>query len=82
VIDFVTGASVTGAMDVEWIHGAPGEPAIQVHRYDDHTVILRQGKSVHWEAPFLFLWYRGTWTRCGRSSGSVTTGRTRPSGSI
>jgi hydroxyacylglutathione hydrolase len=55
VIDFMTGAPVTGSMDVEWIHGAPGEPAIQVHYYDEHTVILRQGRSVHWEAPFLFL---------------------------
>ena len=53
--DFVSGAPVPGSLDVRWIHGAPGEPAIQVHRYDEHTVILRQGKSVHWEAPFLFL---------------------------
>jgi len=53
--DFVSGTPVPGSLDVRWIHGAPGEPAIQVHRYDEHTVILRQGKSVHWEAPFLFL---------------------------
>ena len=53
--NFVSGAPVPGSLDVRWIHGAPGEPAIQVHRYDEHTVILRQGKSVHWEAPFLFL---------------------------
>jgi hydroxyacylglutathione hydrolase len=54
VIDF-TGGPVGGDLDVAWIHGAPGEPAIQVHRYDGHTAVLRQGKAVHWEAPFLFL---------------------------
>ena len=42
-------------MTPTWIHGAPGEPAIQTHWYDERTVILRQGKSVHYEAPFLFL---------------------------
>jgi glyoxylase-like metal-dependent hydrolase (beta-lactamase superfamily II) len=53
--DFASGAPVTGSLEVRWLHGARGEPAIQVHRYDEHTVILRQGKSVHYEAPFLFL---------------------------
>ncbi len=43
------------SLDVAWIHGAPGEPAIQVHRYDDATVILRQSKRINYEAPFLFL---------------------------
>jgi hydroxyacylglutathione hydrolase len=59
-IDFVTGAPAAGSLDVAWIHGArpagrSGDPKIQVHRYDEHTVILRQSKSVHYEAPFLFL---------------------------
>ncbi len=43
------------SLDVAWIHGAPGEAAIQVHRYDAGTVILRQSKRVNYEAPFLFL---------------------------
>jgi hydroxyacylglutathione hydrolase len=55
MIDFAGGAPVTGSLEVSWIHGAPGEPAIQVHRYDEHTVILRQSKSTSYEAPFLFL---------------------------
>jgi hydroxyacylglutathione hydrolase len=60
MIDFVTGAPAAGSLDVTWIHGAPsrhaaGDPPIQVHRYDEHTVILRQSKSVHYEAPFLYL---------------------------
>ncbi|HUB37698.1 MAG TPA: MBL fold metallo-hydrolase [Streptosporangiaceae bacterium] len=59
-IDFVTGAPAAGLMDVRWIHGAPArrrnsDPPIQVHRYDQHTVILRQSKSVNYEAPFLYL---------------------------
>jgi glyoxylase-like metal-dependent hydrolase (beta-lactamase superfamily II) len=59
-IDFVTGAPTAGRMDVSWIHGAPAgrrnsDPPIQVHHYDEHTVILRQSKSVNYEAPFLYL---------------------------
>ncbi len=60
MIDFASGAPVTGSLDVTWNHGTPGrrgdrEPKIQVHYYDEHTVILRQSKCVHYEAPFLFL---------------------------
>ncbi|HEU0054842.1 MAG TPA: MBL fold metallo-hydrolase, partial [Longimicrobium sp.] len=43
-----------------WIHGAPdcaaaAEPPFQAHWFDDRTCILRQGKCVTFEAPFLFL---------------------------
>jgi glyoxylase-like metal-dependent hydrolase (beta-lactamase superfamily II) len=59
-IDFATGAPAAGSLAVSWIHGAPArrpasDPPIQVHRYDEHTIILRQSKSVHYEAPFLYL---------------------------
>lgn len=59
-VDFLTGAPVPGSLDVSWIHGRPRgrgdqDPPIQVHRYDEHTVILRQSKSVHCEAPFMYL---------------------------
>jgi len=59
-IDFVTCAPAAGSLDVTWNHGARSKraaagPPIQVHRYDEHTVILRQSKSVHYEAPFLYL---------------------------
>ena len=55
-IDFVTAAPTAGSLDVTWIHGAPSrrrarDPKIQVHFYEEHTVILRQSKSVHYE-PF------------------------------
>lgn len=51
---------MTGDLDVSWIHGSrdprhPSDPPIQVHRYDPDTVLLRQSKDVHFEAPFLFL---------------------------
>jgi glyoxylase-like metal-dependent hydrolase (beta-lactamase superfamily II) len=59
-IDFVTGAPAAGSMDVRWIHGTPArrrssEAPIQVHHYAQHTVILRESKSVNYEAPFLYL---------------------------
>ena len=57
--DFVTGAPTAGSLEVSWNHGTrrgqQAEPKIQVHQYDEHTVILRQSKSVNYEAPFLFL---------------------------
>jgi hydroxyacylglutathione hydrolase len=59
-IDFATGAPVAGSLEVKWIHGVPArrpasDPPIGVHQYDEHTVILRQSKSVSYEAPFLYL---------------------------
>ena len=59
-IDYRYQARATGDLDVRWIHGSPSakhdrDPEIQVHRYDEHTVILRQNMSVHYEAPFLYL---------------------------
>ncbi len=60
LIDFESRAPIAGSLDVVWQHGTRGgkpgsEPAIQVHRYDEHTVILRQSKTTNYEAPFLFL---------------------------
>jgi hydroxyacylglutathione hydrolase len=55
MIDFRTPTPVTGSLDVTWNHGRRGEPLIQIHRYDEHTVILRQSKRVDYEAPFIFL---------------------------
>ncbi|MGW6937497.1 MBL fold metallo-hydrolase [Streptomyces xanthophaeus] len=60
MIDFLGGAPVVGSLDVEWHAGWPSPkhdpaPEIQVHAYTEDTLILRQNKSVHYEAPFLFL---------------------------
>ncbi|MFI6152795.1 MBL fold metallo-hydrolase [Kitasatospora sp. NPDC051170] len=45
---------------MRWIHGSGSakhntDPDIQIHEYDENTVILRQNKAVNYEAPFLFL---------------------------
>jgi hydroxyacylglutathione hydrolase len=60
MIDFVTAAPVAGSLDVAWTHGAASrrrctDPPVQVHHFDEHTVILRQSKAVNYEAPFMFL---------------------------
>ena len=38
-----------------WIHGAPGEPPLQLQAFGEQTWVLRQGKAVDYEAPFLYL---------------------------
>jgi hydroxyacylglutathione hydrolase len=50
----------TTALGVDWIHGSVSakhnsDPDIQVHWYDERTVILRQNKAINYEAPFMFL---------------------------
>ena len=59
-IDFTSAAPTAGSLDVVWQHGTRRRdrtpaPPIQVHHYDEHTVILRQSKTTNYEAPFLFL---------------------------
>ncbi|KRE79361.1 MBL fold metallo-hydrolase [Arthrobacter sp. Soil763] len=59
-LDFTTGVPRAGNLDVAWIHGSESakhntDPDIQVHAYDEHTVILRQNMAVNYEAPFMFL---------------------------
>jgi hydroxyacylglutathione hydrolase len=51
---------VPGNLDVAWIHGSPrgqpdSDPPLQVHEYDPDTFVLRQSKSVSYEAPFLYV---------------------------
>ncbi|MFI5753819.1 MBL fold metallo-hydrolase [Streptomyces sp. NPDC051569] len=60
MIDFLADAPVPGTLDTVWYAGVAAgadatAPAIQVHAYTEHTLILRQNKSTHFEAPFLFL---------------------------
>ncbi|MBB2947259.1 glyoxylase-like metal-dependent hydrolase (beta-lactamase superfamily II) [Actinoplanes lutulentus] len=59
-IDFNSATPGAGTLDVRWIHGSSSakhntDPDIQVHAYNEHTVILRQNKAVDYEAPFMFL---------------------------
>jgi hypothetical protein len=51
---------VARPLGVDWIHGSVSakhnvDPDIQVHWYDEHTVILRQNMAINYEAPFMFL---------------------------
>ena len=57
---WATDAAATGNLRFTWIHGSLSAKAntdvrIQVHRYNEHTYILRQNPAVHWEAPFTYL---------------------------
>jgi glyoxylase-like metal-dependent hydrolase (beta-lactamase superfamily II) len=59
-VDFRTGAPVAVTLDARWAHGVPRRSAaterpVQVHECDPHTFILRQSKTVSYEAPFLYL---------------------------
>jgi glyoxylase-like metal-dependent hydrolase (beta-lactamase superfamily II) len=54
MVDF-GGGPVAGNLEVKWMHGGATEPPIQVHAYDPHTYLLRQSKTVSFEAPFLYL---------------------------
>lgn len=49
-----------GTFPADWISGCSpcsgcGDPAIQVHRYNQNTWILRQSKCVNFEGPFMYL---------------------------
>ncbi len=49
-----------GNLRFGWIHGSVSarhntDVRVQVHRYNEHTYILRQNPAVNWEAPFLYL---------------------------
>lgn len=57
---FMSSDATAGSLDVGWIHGSRSRrhrtnPPLQVHRYRDDTVIMRQSKDATFEAPFLFL---------------------------
>ena len=59
-VNFNLSAAAPGSLDVRWIHGSVSakhnsDPDIQVHAYNEHTIILRQNMAVHVEAPFMFL---------------------------
>ncbi|MEM6486538.1 MAG: MBL fold metallo-hydrolase [Pseudomonadota bacterium] len=58
--EFISDYPAPGNMRFNWIHGsisaqANSDVRIQVHRYNEHTYILRQNPAIHWEAPFMYL---------------------------
>lgn len=59
-VNFKLLRAAPGNLDVRWIHGSISsrhntDPDIQIHFYNEHTIILRQNMAVHPEAPFMFL---------------------------
>jgi glyoxylase-like metal-dependent hydrolase (beta-lactamase superfamily II) len=67
-------------LDVKWIHGSPPggppDPAVQVHKVDADTFIMRQSKDVSFEAPFLYL-LCGTERALLLDTGAVSEGGVR-----
>lgn len=54
------GACAEEPLDAHWHEGSPNcgkrpGPALEVHRYDPHTLILREGLCSTPEAPFMYL---------------------------
>ena len=46
----------SGSFPSRWIDGTdPNEPPLQIHRYAEHTWIIRESLLANWEAPFLYL---------------------------
>ena len=50
----------SGLADKVWIHGSRNctdnrDPALEVHRFDADTYILRQNKCLNFEAPFIYV---------------------------
>lgn len=59
-IPFDLPEAAPGDLNVNWIHGSISakhntDPEIQVHAYNEHTIIMRQNMAIHHEAPFMFL---------------------------
>lgn len=59
-VDFNPAEPAPGNMRFAWIHGSISakhntDVRVQVHRYNEHSYILRQNPAVHWEAPFMYL---------------------------
>lgn len=59
-VNFESDAPAPGNLRFTWIHGSISAKAntdvrIQVHRYNEHTYMLRQNPATHWEAPFMYL---------------------------
>jgi len=56
----IHGGAADGLGEKAWIHGSQDcatnrDPAIEVHRFDADTYVLRQNKCVHFEAPFIYV---------------------------
>lgn len=61
-LNFPTQGRAAGTFPEVWIHGSKSamdnvDPAVQVHRYNDHTYILRENKAINYEGAFMYLFF-------------------------
>ncbi len=51
-----------GAFPERWIHGSKSamdndDPPVQVHAYNEHTIIMRENKAINYEGAFMYLFF-------------------------
>ncbi|MEM8766408.1 MAG: MBL fold metallo-hydrolase [Pseudomonadota bacterium] len=51
-----------GVFPERWIHGSKSamdneDPPVQVHAYNEHTIILRENKAINYEGAFMYLFF-------------------------
>lgn len=61
-LQFPVNERAVGSFPDVWIHGSKSamdneDPAVQVHRYNDHTYILRENKAINYEGAFMYLFF-------------------------
>ena len=59
---FPSSAAAPGEFPDQWIHGSKSamdntDPPVQVHRYNDHTYILRENKAINYEGAFMYVFF-------------------------
>ncbi len=62
LLEFPASARAPGEFPDTWIHGSKSamdnqDPAVQVHRYNSHTYILRENKAINYEGAFMYVFF-------------------------
>lgn len=61
-IDFTSNLPAKGTFPEKWIHGSKSlmdnhDPPVQVHWFNEHTVVMRENKAYNYEAAFMYLYF-------------------------
>ncbi len=61
-LHFPADGRADGLFPDTWIHGSRSamdneDPPVQVHRYNEHTYILRENKAINYEGAFMYLFF-------------------------
>ncbi|MEC7077469.1 MAG: MBL fold metallo-hydrolase [Pseudomonadota bacterium] len=61
-LKFPSEGAAPGEFPQQWIHGSKSaldntDPAVQVHRFNDHTYILRENKAINYEGAFMYVFF-------------------------